>query len=417
MMKQALAAKPPNQFNVVWLNGREPLADRLAGQLAEIGVGEYAAGLMAQKGDFYVLKAERLRAPAANILKQEFLSKGAECAVNREVILGRPEQSSVIMLATARQYQLVCRGLLRQQFGLPQLAAEITEALRNIKRDSWRLSLPGGRELALSTETGLMGILNITPDSFSDGGVNADMERALCHARQMLDAGALILDVGGESTRPGHQQISEAEEIARVVPVIQRLRADKEFNAAAISIDTYKPQVARAALAAGADIINDIWGLQYPADGQRAMARLAAEAGCPVIAMFNREQPIESGDPTAILSAAAAFMRDSLAIAQAAGVDEEQLILDIGFGFGKTPEQNMQLLAQTAGLRVLGRPLLVAASRKSTLGALCGREVGEREFATAATTAQAQLAGAALVRVHDVAANADIIKVCRALHY
>lgn len=409
MTEEALSPAAEDRFNIVWLNGRGgSFAPALQQQLLDIGVGEYAAALMAAKGDFYALKADGLSAPAANILKQEFLAKGAECAVHREVILGRPEQSSVIMLATARQYQHICRGLARQQFGLPQLGAEVDRALRNIRRESWRLRLRDGRELALSTDTAVMGILNLTPDSFSDGGENTDIEQAIAHAGQMLAEGALIIDIGGESTRPGHQQISAEEEISRVVPVIRRLRAQ---TGAAISIDTYKPQVAQAALAAGADIINDIWGLQYPPDARHEMAALAAEEDCPVIAMFNREQPAE-GD---ILSAAAAFLRRSMAIATAAGLDEEQLILDIGFGFGKTPRQNMQLLAQTAGLRVLGRPLLVAASRKSTLGALCGREVGEREFATAATTAQAVAAGAALVRVHNVGDNIDVIKICNSL--
>ena len=415
MTERPSAKMTTGRFNIIRLNaGGGSDSRRLAGQIARIGAGEYAAEYMAAKGDFYVFKADNLRAPAANILKQEFLAKGAECAVNREVILGGPEQSSVVMLATKRQYQQICGGLQRQQFGLPQLAAELTEALQNIERESWRLSLPGGRTLALSTKTAIMGILNITPDSFSDGGRNSDIGQAVAHAEQMLAEGALIVDVGGESTRPGHKQISAEEEKARVVPVISRLRAETD---AVISVDTYKPEVAEAALQAGADIINDIWGLQHPKDAHGEMAALAARYGCPVIAMFNREEPIADGAPEEILSAASAFFRRSMAVAEAAGLPCGQLILDIGFGFGKTPRQNMQLLAQTAALRALGAPLLIAASRKSTLGEVTGRGVEEREFATAAATAAAAAGGAALVRVHNVRANADVIKVYQKLYY
>lgn len=396
-------------FNITWLNNRAgSFAPSLRRHIAAVGAEDFGVAWMAEKGDFYALRAENLRAPAVSILKQEFLSKGGECAVNSQNILGQPERSSVVMLATARQYALVCAGIRRQQFGLPQLAEEIEAAIRNIRRESWELQLPRGRKLALSCHPQVMGILNVTPDSFSDGGEFVGEEQAIAHARQMLAEGAVILDVGGESTRPGHTQISEDEEIARVCGVISRLRGETD---AVISVDTYKPRVARAALAAGADIINDIWGLQYAADEQHEMAALAAELNVPVIAMFNRDGQ-HGGD---ILSDTAAFLRRTQEIAEAAGLSAEQLVFDIGFGFGKTPEQNMQILAETGGLRVLGRPLLVATSRKSTLGLLTGREVGEREFATAATTAQAAQVGAALVRVHNVAANMDVLKIYKGL--
>ncbi len=411
-----------DDFNLVWLADKGGAsAPRLARELTGIGVGAYAAQLMAAKGDFYALRAEHLSAPAANILKQECLSKGAECAVNPQTILGGPEYAAAIMLATARQYRLIAAGLRRQQFGLPQLAEEIERALAGIANVSWQMPLPGGETLFLGVDTAIMGILNVTPDSFSDGGSYADTAQAISHAGQMLADGALIIDVGGESTRPGHQQISEDEEITRIIPVIGQLRAETD---AIISVDTYKPRVARAALQAGAQILNDIWGLQYPGDPQHEMAQLAAEYNCPVIVMHNREmiadgeRRLAAGDESCrsdILGDAAAFFRRSRAIAAAAGLPETQLIYDIGFGFGKTPEQNVELLAKLAGLSVLGQPLLSATSRKSTLGLLTGRDVNEREFATAATTAAAALSGAALVRVHDVAATRDVLAVCRAL--
>ncbi len=387
-----------DDFNLTWLaNGaggsRQP---GLQAELRRLGVGPYACRHMSAKGDFYALRAENLRAPAANILKQEFLAKGAEAAVHPQVILGQPERSAVLMLATAAQYKHICEGLRRQQFGLPALAAEIEQALLNIGREEWQLPVFGqNRQMTLSTNTQIMGILNLTPDSFSDGGSYASVEQAVERALQMQSQGAYI---------------SEAEEISRVEPVIRALRAVSDVL---ISIDTYKPAVARAALAAGADMINDIWGLQCPDDPERRMAALAAEFGCPVIAMHNRAEIAADLDVPQEL---ARFFRRSQQIAEQAGMQAEQLIFDIGFGFGKEPGQNMQALAAAPALRILGRPLLVAASRKSTLGLLTGRPVQERQTATDATTAAAQLFGAALVRVHDVAATADVLAVCRPLY-
>lgn len=400
-----------DDFNLTCLSPGLSGAASLSRAMERIGVSPFACRHMSDKGDFLVLRAENLRAPAANILKQEFLAKGADAAVNAQVILGQPERSSVLMLATAEQYGRICQGLRRQQFGLPCLADEIAQALVNLRRQSWELPLRGGRVIELGGGCQIMGILNVTPDSFSDGGSYASVQQAVDKALQMRAEGAYIIDIGGESTRPGHQQISIDEEIDRVVPVIRQLKS--AAGELLVSIDTYKPQVAAAALAAGADIINDIWGLQYPADEQRQMAALAAEYGCPVVVMDNRTAVEPELDVSCELPR---FFRRARQIARAAGVKDEQLIFDIGFGFGKTPEQNMQALEQTAALRILGRPILVAASRKSTLGLLCGRPVDKRLFATSAATAQAALSGAALVRVHDVAEAADVLAVCNALY-
>jgi len=404
-----------DEFNLTWLNAGQSgsIAPRLRQEMRALGVGDFASRYMGDKGDFFVLRADNLRAPAANILKQEFLAKGAEAAVHAQVILNRPERSSVLMLATAAQYARVCAGLRRQQFELPLLADEIAAALANIRRESWELPLGGARKMRLSTATRIMGILNVTPDSFSDGGSYATVAEAVAKALEMRRQGAYIIDVGGESTRPGHQQISVETEIERVVPVIRQLKAAGEVL---VSIDTYKPPVAAAALAAGADMINDIWGLQYAGDAERQMAKLAAAQGCPVIVMHNRSVPDGAEDDFRVEVDLPRFFRRSRQIARDAGMRDGQLIFDIGFGFGKDPEQNMQALAQTAALRVLGRPVLVAASRKSTLGLLTGRPVEQRLLATAATTAQAALSGAALVRVHDVAAAADVLAVCRKIY-
>lgn len=409
-------------FNLTWLNERHGGVD-IGDEMRAIGIGGYAAAYMKSKSEFYVLRAENLRTPAANIIKQEFLSKGGEAAVHHQVIVGDIERSAVIMMATAAQYRRICDGMRRQQFGLPLLADEIEAALAATRQNRWEMTLGGGRQLVLTDKPAIMGILNVTPDSFSDGGLHNTVEAAVLAAEKMLDEGALIIDIGGESTRPGHRQISEAEEIARIVPVIEAIRAktDAVVSQAIISVDTYKPNVARAALSAGADIINDIWGLQYTKDPEHEMAAVAAEYGCPVIVMHNQtdnvygRRQIGGGAVSDMMSDAAYFFRQSRLIARAAGVRDEQLIFDIGFGFGKDHAQNTEILARCGAFRILGRPILVAASRKSTLGELTGQPVEKRVLATAATTAAAALAGAALVRVHDVAETRDVLRVCAAL--
>lgn len=259
----------------------------------------------------------------------------------------------------------------------------------------------------LGKRTLVMGILNVTPDSFSDGGRYISIEAALTHARQMIDEGADILDIGGESTRPGATEVSQEEEIARVVPVIERLAAG---GCPPISIDTYKASTAEAALRAGAALVNDVWGLQREPD----IASVAAAHGAPVIVMHNRTEIDPSID---IIEDMKVFFRRSLAIARKAGVPDDHVILDPGVGFGKTFEQNLQAVARLGELEVLGCPLLMGTSRKRMIGALIGpeRPVAERLIGTVASNVAAILTGADIVRVHDVAAHRDAAAVADAI--
>lgn len=262
------------------------------------------------------------------------------------------------------------------------------------------------REIAVGRETRLVGILNVTPDSFFDGGKFADTESAVAQAARLVEEGAAVIDVGGQSTRPGYAEVSAGEEIARVVPVIAAL---VPRLVAPISVDTYKPEVARAALEAGAHLLNDIHGLQrHP-----GMVRLAAEFGCAVIVMHQdatfRETP---GD---VIENMKKFFRRSLEIAARAGVAEDRIILDPGIGFGKTHEQNLEILARLAELKTLGFPLLLGASRKSVIGNTLDLPPGERLEGTLATTALAVWQGVEFIRVHDVRANARAAKMAAAL--
>jgi dihydropteroate synthase len=255
-------------------------------------------------------------------------------------------------------------------------------------------SIPcGSRTLTLGQRTRIMGILNVTPDSFSDGGRYNDIDRAVAHALAMIEQGADIIDVGGESTRPGHTAVDAEEEMRRVLPVIRAIR--QAAPDALISIDTYKASVAEAALEAGADLLNDVWGMQR----DREMARVAARHKAPIVVMHNQETTAYQD----LIGDMIAFFRRSLALAAEAGLDENLVILDPGIGFGKTPLQNLEVLQRLAEFKVLGRPLLLGTSRKSTIGkVLGGLPPEDRVEGTAATVALGIAYGAEIVRVHDV---------------
>jgi dihydropteroate synthase len=257
----------------------------------------------------------------------------------------------------------------------------------------------------------IMGVVNVTPDSFSDGGLYLDADAAVEHGRRLVAEGADILDVGGESTRPGAKPVGEGEERERVLPVIERLSQD---GGARISIDTTKLAVARAALDAGATLVNDVSAFRF----DPAMAELVAEtgAGCCLMHMLGEPRTMQQ-DPRYddVVWEVKAFLEERLACAVSAGIDEERVWLDPGIGFGKTVEHNLELLRRLDEIVAIGRPVVVGTSRKSFLGKLAGgRDEGERLPGTIATNVLALERGASVFRVHDVAQNADALKVAAA---
>ena len=263
------------------------------------------------------------------------------------------------------------------------------------------LTLPDGRSLALPATPLVMGIVNITPDSFSDGGLLKNAEAAVAHGARLAAEGAAIVDIGGESTRPGHAAVDAATEMARVLPVIVGLKARVDTP---VSIDSYKAEGAEAALAAGASIINDVWGAQR----DPRITDVAAQAGAPIILMHNRESIDASID---IFDEVLRFLERSIAIATQAGMARSQIVVDPGIGFGKTARQNLDLIRHLDRLAVLGCPVLLGASRKSTLGRITGREVpAERLAATIAAHLYGASRGAAIIRAHDVAPHIDALK-------
>ena len=266
----------------------------------------------------------------------------------------------------------------------------------------------GPATLRWGERTFVMGILNITPDSFSGDGLLAGgdpVDAAVAQGRAMVEEGADILDVGGESTRPGHEPVAADEERRRVVPVIAALRA--ALPDTPLSIDTTKPAVAEAALAAGADLINDVWG----GGDDETLARLAADHGVPLVVMHNRAEPRY----TTFLPELIADLQRALERALRLGVRWDDLIVDPGFGFGKTPAHNLELMRELPALRMLGRPILLGTSRKSTLGRVLDLPAGERLEATLATTALGIAGGADIVRVHDVRANVRAARISDAI--
>ena len=268
------------------------------------------------------------------------------------------------------------------------------------------LLLPHGRWLTFGPPVPVMGIVNATPDSFSDGGAFVTPEAAAAHGARLAAEGAAILDIGGESTRPGAIPVAADEEVARVIPVIAALGGLVETP---ISIDTSKALVAAAAIAAGATVVNDVWGFQRDPE----MARVVADSGAAAVLMHNRTQ----ADPTLdVIADVLGFLSRSIDLALSAGVAEARLIVDPGFGFGKTPAQNLALIRRLGEISALGRPVLLGVSRKSTIGALTGQTRPADRLAGSLAAGLIGVAnGAAILRVHDVAPHVQALRVAQAI--
>lgn len=252
----------------------------------------------------------------------------------------------------------------------------------------------GDKNFDTEHHTYIMGILNMTPDSFSDGGSYKNLDAALRRTETMINEGADVIDVGGESTRPGYTMIADEEEAARVVPVIEAIKS--RFDAP-VSVDTYKPEVARAALAAGADLVNDIWGLKYDS----RMGEVIARSGAACCLMHNRTEPVYQD----FLKDCLEDMKDILKRAEQAGIKNDRIILDPGVGFGKTLEHNRLVVKHLEAFTHFGVPVLLGASRKSLIGLTLDTPVTKRLEGTLVTTVMAVLAGVGFIRVHDILAN------------
>lgn len=398
-------------------------------EMQAIGVDPRGIAIMAPKGRFHLLRVEKVPFAAASILKQEMLSKGGEAALSGEIYFGGERTTDILLMGSERTLERVIKVLRTQPLpSLQQLAEELAAALRGAAHREVATCRIGSREFHWGQRTYIMGILNVTPDSFSGDGllkaggddresvVQAAVERALA----FLEQGADIIDVGGESTRPGSVPVDAETERARVVPVIERLR---HVTDAPISVDTYKASVARAALDAGADMVNDVWALQMDPE----MASLVAERGVPVVLMHNRSKPKDAVQEERLggryvgvhyedlLADVLRDLRGLVERAVEAGIERERIIVDPGIGFGKTVEQNLRLLNHLDELRVLGLPILVGPSRKSFIGYVLDLPPEERLEGTMAAVTLSILRGADIVRVHDVRAAVRVARMTDAI--
>lgn len=395
---------------VVYVKNIESPA-RARRELEKIAVDPESLAIMAPKFRHIVLKVKGLDVRAANVLKQEMLSKGAEAAVAKWSSGFSKPVTDVLLSGTLKQYRLVLKKMRVQPFGLRALVGPVERALLNADPHSTTLEC-GPHKLEAGRRTLVMGILNLTPDSFSDGGSFSDLESAVARAREMVEAGADIIDVGGESTRPGAPAIGVEEELSRVMPVLERLSGEL---AAAVSIDTSKAAVAGAAIGAGAAIVNDVTALR----GDSEMAGVCAEAKVGVILMHMLGDPRtmqktpEYGD---LMSDLAGFFQERVEFAAAAGIAPGRIMIDPGFGFGKTVRHNLEIIKRIGELSSLGFPVVLGASRKATIGEVLGdAPPSDRLEGTAAAVTAGILGGAAIVRVHDVREMSRVAKMTDAI--
>ncbi|MGI5915819.1 MAG: dihydropteroate synthase [Anaerolineae bacterium] len=401
----------------------------LVREMQSIGADPQGIGIMAPKARLCLIRAEGLKLSAASILKQELLSKGGDAALSGKVYHGGEHTTDVLIMGSRRTLGRVIRVLRRQPLpSLHDLAEELQQALRNEVRPVAASCCIGGHEFVWGRRTYIMGILNVTPDSFSGDGLAADtdspevmVKRAVAQAMVFLEEGADIIDIGGESTRPGAGTVDAETEIARVVPIIRALRQETD---APISVDTYKAPVARAALDAGANMINDVWAMQMDPE----MMPLAVERNVPVVLMHNRSKPHDAEQRERLGGRYVGVRYDDLMAdivrdlrqlvdnALAAGIAPERIIIDPGIGFGKTVDQNLALLNHADELRVLGFPILLGPSRKSFIGYTLDLPPDERVEGTLAAAVVGVVRRAAdIMRVHDVRAVARAVRMADAI--
>lgn len=398
---------PRYPLRLVPLHARRTTESLLAGA----GVDPAGIRIITQKADTLMIQVDRVSAPAANILKQQLLSLGGDAAVHRDVITGRPDSTTVYIVGNARRLGELSSKLAYQPFGLPEVGREIDTLLERLGNPPYAVTIPDGT-LDLRHVTPLViGVLNVTPDSFSDGGLYIDPDAARDRARQMVEEGAAIIDIGGESSRPGSHSLTAREELGRLTGVLEKVAAAVNVP---ISIDTRKAEVARAAIEAGAAIINDISGFTH----DPRTIEVAVETGAAVVIMHMQGTPEtmqEEPHYDDAVSEIIEWLGERTTSVIAHGVRRDKIIIDPGIGFGKRLGDNLALIEEIASFHGLGFPVLVGYSRKSFIGGITGRKPTERLYGGLAALGKCLEGGVQFIRVHDVKETIDFIKVWRAL--
>ncbi|MEO2069465.1 MAG: dihydropteroate synthase [Desulfurobacteriaceae bacterium] len=377
-----------------------------------IGNTEIGSEILSSKGFILNIEIQGIDTRAANILKQDAISLGGDCAVPRKASSFEKGTCTVLLMITERGLKKLIEKLKLQPFGLKKLSEKLEILLKNYRKEDFSIECRG-KKLSLSTPV-IMGILNVTPDSFSDGGEFFSLDRAVKHCEEMLEGGAKIIDIGGESTRPGSLPVPIDEEIKRTIPVIEEIRkrlGDDFF----ISIDTYKSEVAKRALDAGADIVNDISGFHFDS----RMAKLVAERKCPAVIMHIKGTPKDmQKNPyyEDVIKEIMEYFEKTIENAEKEGVRRSQLIIDPGIGFGKRLEDNLTILRRLSEFKIFGIPILIGTSRKSFIGAITGEtDPKKRIEGTLASLYASVIRGAKILRVHDVKETKKFLDVLLAI--
>ena len=380
--------------------------------MQDIKVDPYGIEIMLPKAVNHLVRINSISCIAANILKQEMLSLGGDVAVARDALTGKVKKTDCLLMATLSQFNRLTEKLNRQPFGLDRLAHDLSDNLTNYQKDEFNLDLGRYKLILRQGKTYIMGIVNLTPDSFSADGLYQGLipkgtvpERVFNFVERMVDDGADIIDIGGESTRPGAEPIPVKEELERTIPIIKKIARKIKVP---ISIDTYKPEVARQALDNGAVMVNDITGLN------NKMAKIVSKYKAGVVLMHMKGNPrTMQNNPVykSLIDEITEYLDKAISEAVAWGIDRERIIVDPGIGFGKALEHNLEILKRLREFKILGRPMLVGPSRKSFLGKILNAGPQERIFGTVSACVLAVKNGANVIRVHDVKAVKEAIKV------
>ncbi len=378
-------------------------------QMKKVGVDPTGIKLMEGKTLHFNLKVEGIDPRTANLLKQEMLSMGGDVAVDGRGLDCSTKQTDALLLGTQKNFEKLILKL-EQYPDLQPLGQSIKETLKNVSKTHYSLRCRK-QTLTLGKRTLLMGVLNVTPDSFSDGGLFFDREKAIAHGLRMVEEGADIIDIGGESTKPGSKPLELEEELRRVIPVIEALSKEMDIP---ISVDTYKSAVAQRAIGAGAEIINDISGLKF----DPGLAQVAAKEDAPLVLMHIRGTPETMQKEIyydSLFSDILRYLKDSIQKAESAGLDPRQIIIDPGIGFGKTVEHNLLIIKNLYEFKVLGKPIVLGTSRKSFIGKVLNKEVTDRLEGTLSSIAIGVLNGAHIIRSHDILQARKAIAVADAI--
>jgi len=380
--------------------------------MRDIKVDAYGAGIMAPKAVSYLIKINSLSNITANILKQEMLSLGGDVAVARGALTGQAKRTDCLVMTNLSQFKRLKEKLGRQPFGLSSLADRLSSAVTNYQRGNFIFSC-GAYKINISPRrTRIMGVVNITPDSFSgDGITHLSSDEIVARVERLVQEGADIVDIGGESTRPGARAVTVKEELRRTIPVVKKVSRRIKVP---VSIDTHKPEVARQALDNGAVIVNDITGLR---DSRMPKIVASYKAGVIIMHMQGASPRTMQDNPRylSLLDELIGYFNKIIKDAVSKGISREGIIIDPGIGFGKTLEHNLEILNNLREFKILGQPILVGPSRKSFIGRISGSAPQERDSGTIAACVLASRNGANIVRVHDIRQIRQALRISDAI--